>query len=64
MKARTGELVDAEKTGDYTLEPGDTIWVPEVPKTKFWEVALTTLSVLSQVAGILGIVIAVTRITK
>jgi hypothetical protein len=64
VKARTGELVDAENTGDYSLEPGDTIWVPEVPKTKFWEVALTTLGVLSQIAGILGIVIAVSRVTN
>ena len=64
VKARTGELVDAEKTGQYALEPGDTIWVPEVPKTKFWEVALTTLGVLSQIAGILGIVIAVSRVSN
>ena len=61
VKARTGELVDAESTGDYFLEPGDAIWVPEEQKTKFWEVALTTVGVLSQIAGILGIVWAVSR---
>ena len=62
VKARTGELVDAEDEGDYELEPGDTIWVPEVPEVKFWEIALTTLGVISQVAGIVGIIIAISRI--
>ncbi|MAT40663.1 MAG: hypothetical protein CL946_13785 [Ectothiorhodospiraceae bacterium] len=62
IKARTGELVDAEDYDDYSLEPGDTIWVPEEPEVKFWEIALEGLGVLSQIAGILGIVIAVSRI--
>lgn len=62
VKARTGELMDAESIGDYTLEPGDAIWVPEEARTKFWEVALTTLGVLSQVAGIVGIVVAISRL--
>jgi polysaccharide biosynthesis/export protein len=61
VKARTGELVKAKNTGDYQLEPGDTIWVPEVPDLKFWEIALTTLGVISQVAGIVGIVIAISN---
>jgi protein involved in polysaccharide export with SLBB domain len=61
VKARTGELVDATDEGSYELEPGDTIWVPEVPKTEFWEVAFTALGVISQLAGIVGIVIAVSR---
>ena len=61
VKARTGELVDAGDQEDYELEPGDTIWVPEVPKTQFWEVAFTALGVISQIAGIVGIVIAVSR---
>lgn len=61
VKARTGELVDAEKISAYELEPGDTIWVPEEVKSKFWEVAIETVGVLSQVAGILGIIIAITR---
>ena len=64
VKARTGELVDAENTGDYELEPGDTIWVPEVPEVKFWEIALTSLGVISQLAGIVGIVIAISQINK
>lgn len=62
VKARTGELVDASDPDDYELEPGDTIWVPEVPEVKFWETALTALGVISQVAGILGIIIAITRL--
>ncbi|PLX23255.1 MAG: hypothetical protein C0600_15170 [Ignavibacteria bacterium] len=61
VKARTGELVDASDESDYILEPGDIIWVPEVPKTEFWEIALTTLGVVSQLAGIVGIIIAVSR---
>lgn len=61
VKARTGELVDAGDIGDYELEPGDTIWVPEVPDVKFWEAALTALGVISQLAGIVGIIIAITR---
>lgn len=62
VKARTGELVDAANIGDYELEPGDTIWIPEVPEVKFWESALTALGVISQIAGIVGIVIAITRL--
>ncbi|MGB5073316.1 MAG: SLBB domain-containing protein [Bacteroidota bacterium] len=62
VKARTGELVDASNLGSYELEPGDTIWVPEVPEVKFWEIALTSLGVISQLAGIVGIVIAISRL--
>lgn len=62
VKARTGELVDASDESDYELEPGDTIWVPEEPETKFWATALTVLGVVSQIAGILGIVIAISRV--
>jgi len=61
VKARTGELVDAEDLDSYKLEPGDTIWVPEVPEVRFWDIALTTLGVMSQLAGIVGIIIAVSR---
>lgn len=64
VKARTGELVDAEDVGSYALEPGDTIWVPEVPKTKFWEAAFTALGILSQIAGIVGIVIALSNVSR
>jgi polysaccharide biosynthesis/export protein len=64
IKARTGELVDAEDTGDYVLEPGDTIWVPEEPEVKFWPIALEALGVLSQIAGIVGIVVAISQINK
>ena len=61
VKARTGELMDAEDLEAYELEPGDTIWIPEVPEVKFWEVALTTIGVIAQLAGIVGIIIAITR---
>ncbi len=61
IKGRTGELVDVDNEGDYTIEPGDAIWVPEEAKTKFWEVALTTLGILGQIAGIVGIVYAVSK---
>ncbi len=61
VKARTGELVDADELDSYELEPGDTIWVPEVPEVRFWDIALTTLGVMSQLAGIVGIIIAVSR---
>ncbi|MCB2204448.1 SLBB domain-containing protein [bacterium] len=61
VKARTGELVDADDEEDYALEPGDIIWVKEVPETRFWETAFEALGVISQIAGILGIIIAVSR---
>lgn len=64
VKVRTGELVDADNFGDYELEPGDTIWVPEVPEVKFWEIAFEALGVISQIAGIVGIVIAISQINK
>jgi len=62
VKARSGELMNARKQRSYKLEPGDTIWIPEVPEVKFWEIAFTALGVISQIAGIVGIVIAISRI--
>ncbi len=64
IKARTGEIVAAKKTGSYFLEAGDTIWVPEVPEIKFWTIALQALQVLGQIAGIVAIVIAISRINR
>ncbi len=64
IKARTGELVDAEDVEDYLLEPGDTIWVPEESVVKFWEIALGALGVISQIAGIVGIIVAISQINK
>jgi polysaccharide biosynthesis/export protein len=59
VKARTGELVDASNEKDYELEPGDSIWVPETPEIKLWPLILTGIGVIAQLAGILGIIIAI-----
>lgn len=62
IKARTGEFVDADNTKDYILEPGDTIWVPEEPEIKFWNIVLTAIGVISQLAAIVGVIIALASI--
>ncbi len=64
IKARTGEIVDATKTKDYYLEPGDSIWVPEEPIVKFWTIFVTALGVVSQIAGIVAIVIAISNLSS
>jgi hypothetical protein len=47
------------------LEPGDIIWIPEEPPgPKFWDVFLTTLGVLGQVATVVAATIAVIIATR
>ena len=58
IKANTGEWVDADEVD--SLEPGDTIWIPETPPgPKFWDVFTTSLTILGQVASIVAATVAV-----
>jgi protein involved in polysaccharide export with SLBB domain len=52
IKALTGEWIDA---GDVkSLEPGDTIWVPEdPPPPKFWDVFMDALTITAQLAAVI-----------
>lgn len=63
IKANTGEWQDADDVEQ--LEPGDTIWVPEDPPgPKFWDVFITSLNVLGQVATVVAATIAVIVATR
>ena len=63
IKANTGEWVDADEVD--SLEPGDTIWIPETPPgPKFWDVFTTSLAILGQVASIIAATIAVIIATR
>ena len=63
IKVNTGEWVDADDV--ETLDPGDTIWVLEDPPgPKFWDVFLTSLTVVAQLAAIVAAAAAVIVATR
>ena len=63
IKAKTGEWIEADDV--ESLEPGDTIWVPEDPPgPKFWEVFMDALTVLAQTAAIVAAVAAIIIATR
>ena len=63
IKVNTGEWVDADDV--ESLDPGDTIWVLEDPPgPKFWDVFLTSLTVVAQLAAIVAAAAAVIVATR
>jgi protein involved in polysaccharide export with SLBB domain len=63
IKAKTGEWIDAEDVN--SLDPGDTIWVPEEPPgPKFWEVFMDGLTVVAQLAAIIAAMAAIIIATR
>ena len=63
IKANTGEWIEEDDV--KFLEPGDTIWVLEDPPgPKFWDVFLTSLTVLAQLAAIVAASVAVIVATR
>jgi polysaccharide export outer membrane protein len=63
IKVNTGEWVDADDV--EFLDPGDTIWVLEDPPgPKFWDVFLTSLTVVAQLAAIVAASVAVIVATR
>jgi protein involved in polysaccharide export with SLBB domain len=63
IKAKTKEWVYADEVG--SLEPGDTIWIPEeTPGPKFWEVFTDILTVLGQLAAVVAATAAVIIATR
>lgn len=58
IKANSGEWVYADEVD--TIKPGDTIWVPEDPPgPKFWDVFMTSLTILGQISAVVAATIAV-----
>lgn len=58
IKVKTGEWIEAEDVD--SLEPGDTIWIPEDPPgPKFWDVFTTALQVTGQIAAVIAATVAV-----
>jgi polysaccharide export outer membrane protein len=63
VKAKTGEWIEADDVD--SLDPGDTIWVPEDPPgPKFWEVFTTVLQVTGQIATVIAATVAVIVATR
>ncbi|MBK9282746.1 MAG: SLBB domain-containing protein [Sphingobacteriaceae bacterium] len=63
IKSNTGEWIDDEDV--ESIEPGDTIWIPEDPPgAKFWDVFTTSLQVLGQVAAVIAATVAVIVATR
>ena len=63
IKVNTGEWVDADDI--EFLDPGDTVWVLEDPPgPKFWDVFLTSLTVVAQLAAIVAAAAAVIVATR
>jgi protein involved in polysaccharide export with SLBB domain len=63
IKSSTGEWVEEDDV--EFLEPGDTIWILEDPPgPKFWDVFLTSLTVVAQLAAIVAASVAVVVATR
>lgn len=61
IKTRTGEIFDPHKSTKYTIDPGDTIFVPEETEVSLWPVIIQSIAITSQVFGILLGIYAVTK---
>ena len=63
IKSGTGEWIDDEDVD--SIDPGDTIWIPEEPPgPKFWDIFTTSLQVLGQVAAVIAATVAVIIATR
>lgn len=63
IKVNTGEWIEADDI--ETLDPGDTIWVPEDPPgPKFWDVFTTVMAVAGQLAAVIAATVAVIIATR
>jgi polysaccharide export outer membrane protein len=63
IKAKTGEWIEADDVD--SLDPGDTIWIPEEPPgPKFWEVFTSVLQVTGQIAAVIAATVAVIVATR
>ncbi len=61
IKGRTGEEFLASNDDDYSLEPGDEIYVPEEGKADIWDGLTTALTVAAQLATLVAVVLSITR---
>jgi protein involved in polysaccharide export with SLBB domain len=57
---RKGERFNA-KEGKYAIQPGDTIIVPQEEPSSFWMIFTTSLTVLTQIMAIVGLIITLSR---
>jgi len=63
IKSNTGEWIEDEDV--ESIDPGDTIWIPEDPPgPKFWDVFTTSLQVIGQVATVIAATVAVIVATR
>jgi len=60
IKTRSGEVYDP-RSSTYTIQPGDTIFVPENTETNIWPFVIQSLQVVGTLAGILFGVYAITH---
>jgi polysaccharide export outer membrane protein len=63
IRANSGEWIYSSDVD--SLNPGDTIWVPEEPPApKFWTIFITVLQVVGQVASVVAATVAVIIATR
>lgn len=61
IKGRSGDRLPAEDRENYTIEPGDAIFVPEEKPGNFWEGFATALTIVTQTAAIVALVLSLTN---
>lgn len=61
IKGRTGDRVPADDKGEYLIEPGDAIFVPEEKPSNFWEGLATALTIASQALTIIVVIDTISR---
>lgn len=61
IKARNGDEFPASSQGNYTLEPGDQIYVPEEKSSNFWEGVATAITIIAQIGTIVAVVVSISN---
>ena len=61
IKGRSGDRFPAEDTENYMLEPGDAIFIPEESPGNFWEGMATALTIVTQTAALVALVLSLTE---
>jgi len=61
IKARNGDEFPASNEGNYTLEPGDQIYVPEEKQSDFWSGVATAITIVAQIGTIVAVVLSISN---
>ncbi|MBS1913652.1 MAG: SLBB domain-containing protein [Bacteroidetes bacterium] len=59
IKGKTGDTFPASSESNYTLEPGDQIFVPEESESNFWAGVASVITVVAQLGTIVAVILSV-----